>query len=473
MFELIPLRDALERADALPAGAATTVTASPTHGIESTIELCEGLILRGHPATPHLAAHMIRDRVHLADLLDRCVSAGIRDVFVVGGDAKDRGEIHDGLALLRMMEELGHPFEAVGVAGYPEGHPSIPEEVLLSSLKEKQTHATYLTTQMSFDANAISSWIARIRSAGVTLPVHLGLPGAVDVRRLLRVAARIGVGGSLRYLGKNRQLLRLLFRRSFTPDRLLRSLGPTLADPEADVRAIHLFTFNQVETIGRVAASGCWTSSAERAGPPQALQRSSRRTTGGRRRASFARRADAGSPARRPNRLWAHIPGSHRLGSRSSPQPLARRSSPSVRSKTIRFALTSTTEWCWPASASCSSRSIEPSLPASPDDEPFVRTEPEDVPRVPRRRGVRGSGASNGRLRGSARRDDLCQIDGDELLSRHGGSLPGRRRRAARSPRRSCRRAAARTPSRRGETARARPSRARSAGRASGSRTRT
>lgn len=246
LWELIPLRDALERADSLPPGAATTVTASPTHGIESTISLCEGLVARGHDAIPHLAAHMIRDRAHLAELLDRCETAGIRNAFVVGGDAKDRGEIHDGLSLLRLMDELGHPFEAVGVPGYPEGHPSIPEEILFSSLREKEAYASYLTTQMSFDANAISSWIARIRSAGVTVPVHLGLPGAVDVRRLVRVAARIGVGGSLRYLGKNRQLLRLLFRRSFTPERLLRSLGPTLADPEADVHSIHLFTFNQV-----------------------------------------------------------------------------------------------------------------------------------------------------------------------------------------------------------------------------------
>jgi methylenetetrahydrofolate reductase (NADPH) len=247
LFELIPLRDALERAESLPPGAGTTVTASPTHGIESTVELCEGLIARGHPATPHLAAHMIRDRAHLADLLDRCVSGGIRDVFVVGGDARDRGEIHDGLSLLRMMEELGHRFDAVGVAAYPEGHPSIPEEVLLSSLEEKQAYATYLTTQMSFDANAMASWIARMRSAGVNLPVHLGLPGVVDARRLIRVAARIGVRGSLRYLRKNRQLLRLVLARSFTPDRLLRSLGPTLADPKAQVRAIHLFTFNQIE----------------------------------------------------------------------------------------------------------------------------------------------------------------------------------------------------------------------------------
>jgi methylenetetrahydrofolate reductase (NADPH) len=247
VFELIPLRDALERAAFLPPGAGATVTASPTHGIESTIELCEGLIALGHPATPHLAAHMIRDRTHLAELLERCGSAGIRDAFVVGGDAKDRGEIHDGLALLRLMDELGHPFDAVGVAGYPEGHPSIPDEVLLSSLKEKQAHATYLTTQMSFDADAIASWIVRIRDSGVTLPIQLGLPGVVHIRRLLRVAARIGVGGSVRYLRKNRQLLRLLLGRSFTPERLLDSLVPTLADPEADVHALHLFTFNQIE----------------------------------------------------------------------------------------------------------------------------------------------------------------------------------------------------------------------------------
>lgn len=247
LFELIPLRDAIERAESLPPGAGTTVTASPTHGIESTIELCEGLVALGHPATPHLAAHMIRDRAHLAELLGRCGSAGIRDAFVVGGDAKDRGEIHDSLTLLRLMEQLGHPFEAVGVAGYPEGHPSIPDELLLSSLKEKQAHATYVTTQMSFDSDAIASWIARIRQSGVTLPIHLGLPGVLHVRRLLRVAARIGVGGSVRYLRKNRQLFRLLSGRSFTPERLLGSLAPTLADPEADVRAIHLFTFNQVE----------------------------------------------------------------------------------------------------------------------------------------------------------------------------------------------------------------------------------
>lgn len=247
LFELIPLRDALDRAEALPLGSATTVTASPSHGIEATISLGEALIASGHDTTPHLAAHMFRDRQHLKDVLDRCRQASMSSAFVIGGDAKDRGELHDGLALLRAMEELGNPFTSVGVAGYPEGHPAIPEEHLIDALLAKQEHATHVTTQMTFDGDAISSWIGRIRDAGVTLPVHVGVPGAVKIRRLVRIAARIGVGGSLRYLRKNRQLIQLLFRRTFTADRLLRSLGPTLTDPEANIAGLHVFTFNQVE----------------------------------------------------------------------------------------------------------------------------------------------------------------------------------------------------------------------------------
>lgn len=247
LFELVPLRDALDRAAGLPAGATTTVTASPSHGIEATIDLCEALIARGHEATPHLAAHMFRDRAHVADLLDRCRSAGIRGAFIVGGDAKDRGEIHDGLALIRLMADLGHPFTSIGVPGYPEGHPSISSDILVRALRDKQAHASHVTTQMSFDPEAITNWITRMRAERVTLPVHLGLPGAATLGRLTTMGARIGVAGSVRYLRKHRSLLGHLLKRSFGPDALLEALAPTLADATADVRAIHLFTFNQVE----------------------------------------------------------------------------------------------------------------------------------------------------------------------------------------------------------------------------------
>jgi methylenetetrahydrofolate reductase (NADPH) len=174
--------------------------------------------------------------------------ANIRRVFVVGGDGSPVGEIADGLALLRVLDELGHSFDEVGVPAYPEGHPKIADEMLLRDLLEKQRYAHAMTTQMSFNPDAVASWIARIRPGGVTLPIHLGVPGAVELRRLMTIAARIGVADSTRYLLKHRSLLgHLVQRGSFAADAFLRDLAPALAAPDADVRALHVFTMNQVE----------------------------------------------------------------------------------------------------------------------------------------------------------------------------------------------------------------------------------
>jgi methylenetetrahydrofolate reductase (NADPH) len=247
-FELIPLKNALERAAGLPARSAVTVTASPSHGIEATFDLCEGLMARGFSVEPHLSAHMVRDRSHLADLLDRARASGMTRVFVVGGDTKRSGDFHDGLALLRAMDEIGHPFEEIGVPAYPEGHVDIPEDRLLSALKAKQTYARFMTTQMCFAPNVIRSWIGQMRASGVTLSIHLGTPGVAEITRLMTIAARIGVADSARYLKKNRAIIGHLIKGSFGPDALLEALAPTIVDPAADVRALHLFTFNQVQS---------------------------------------------------------------------------------------------------------------------------------------------------------------------------------------------------------------------------------
>lgn len=251
-FELVPLSNAMERAASLPAGATVTVTASPSHGIEATIELAEAVAARGHEAIPHLSAHMVRDRGHLEELLQRCRHAGMHGAFVVGGDAKDRGEFHDGLSLMRAMDELGHPFRQIGVPAYPEGHVDIADDVLLGALVDKQRYASYMATQMCFDPGAIVSWLVRVRGRDVTLPVHLGVPGVAEITKLIRVAARIGVADSARYLKKNRRLLgHLLAPGSFGPDALLEGLGPAVADPSVAIERLHLFTFNEVAaTVG-------------------------------------------------------------------------------------------------------------------------------------------------------------------------------------------------------------------------------
>jgi methylenetetrahydrofolate reductase (NADPH) len=247
-YELIPLSSARDKASALPLNSAVTVTASPTHGIEATLLLSEWLVSRGHAVIPHLSAHMIRDRAHLADLLARARAAGLREAFVVGGDARQHTEFGDGLALLQAMAEIGHPFERIGVPAYPEGHADIPNDVLLRALTAKQPYANSMTTQMSFNPEAVSAWIDRMRAEGVRLTVHLGVPGVTELTKLMTIAARIGVADSARYLQKNRQMLgHLISPGSFGPDAFLEALAGTIANPEAGIGGLHLFTFNQVE----------------------------------------------------------------------------------------------------------------------------------------------------------------------------------------------------------------------------------
>jgi methylenetetrahydrofolate reductase (NADPH) len=190
---------------------------------------------------------MIRDRAQLEELLDRARAARLTKAFVVGGDARDRGVFHDGVTLLRAIDELGHPFTEIGVPSYPEGHPDIADDVLLAALKEKQKIATSMTTQMCFNPTALTSWLARMRSEGVTLPVHLGVAGVAELTKLMAISARIGVADSARYLKKNKSMVGHLMRGgSFGPDAFLEALAPTLVDRRAHVQALHVFTFNQV-----------------------------------------------------------------------------------------------------------------------------------------------------------------------------------------------------------------------------------
>lgn len=246
-FEVIPLKNVIERARSLPAGSVVTVTASPGRGLERTIEVATQLAGLGHRVVPHLAARMVRDRHHLDDLLASIRDAGIRRAFVVGGDATEPGEYPTGLSLLRAIVESGHEWEELGVPGYPEGHVAIPDDALLRDLTEKQKLATFMVTQLCLDADAIVRWIGAMRATGVRLPVLIGLPGPVDLRKLVNIVARTGIGDALGYVRKNRRTIgRMIARGGFEPDGLLAQLGPVLGD-SAGIAGIHLFTFNEVE----------------------------------------------------------------------------------------------------------------------------------------------------------------------------------------------------------------------------------
>jgi methylenetetrahydrofolate reductase (NADPH) len=245
-FEIVPAPGVIDKATAIPQGSTVSVTASPSKGMEPTIEVAIELQSRGYRTVPHLAARLFEDRSQLSSMIKRLDDAGVGRVFLVGGDGEPHGDYPDALSLLVDMAGLGHPFLEVGVAGYPEGHPEISRPVLLEALRAKQPHATYIVTQMCFHPEAITRWAAEMRAAGVHLPIRVGVPGAVDAAHLLTMAARIGVGESMRYLAKDRGgILRLIRPGRYHPDREIRKIAEL--DGDLNLEGIHLFTFNQIE----------------------------------------------------------------------------------------------------------------------------------------------------------------------------------------------------------------------------------
>ena len=251
-YELIPTKSFDQAMADLPERAHVSVTCSPVKGIAATQESTLRLLDLGHHPVPHLAARMVEDREHARQLAHWLRDHSIDEVFVIAGDAPDPLGPYDGaLPFLRDLLDADPGVGRVGVAGYPEGHASIDERVVADQLAAKSELLRsagidgWVSTQMCFDPVAIRRWILQQRERGIALPVRLGVPGVVNRTRLLTMGARLGIGTSLRYLGKNRSTMtRLMAPGGYDPTALVAAF-----DGELDVlgvEALHSFTFNSV-----------------------------------------------------------------------------------------------------------------------------------------------------------------------------------------------------------------------------------
>jgi methylenetetrahydrofolate reductase (NADPH) len=231
----------------LPRERTVTVTASPSKGLEATLDLSERLAAHGYVVVPHLAARMVSGRAELAEIAERLCSTGISRVFVPGGDADAVGDYPDALALLEDLKELGSPFAHVGITGYPESHPTIHDDLTVQSMWDKRHYATHIVSNLTFDPAVVRDWVRRLRARGVAMPLLLGLPGPVERTKLLAMATRIGVGESTKFLAKNKGLFaRLAAPGGFTGETFLEKCAPALGEDGALVEGLHVFTFNQV-----------------------------------------------------------------------------------------------------------------------------------------------------------------------------------------------------------------------------------
>jgi methylenetetrahydrofolate reductase (NADPH) len=122
------------------------------------------------------------------DALRNAYKAGCTNILALRGDpprekekwvATDEGFKYARDLVQYIRKTYGNHFD-IGVAGYPEGcDDQDDEELLLDHLKEKvDAGATFIVTQMFYDAENFLRWVEKVRAKGVTIPI---IPGIMPI----------------------------------------------------------------------------------------------------------------------------------------------------------------------------------------------------------------------------------------------------------------------------------------------------
>ncbi|KAI0177911.1 methylenetetrahydrofolate reductase-domain-containing protein [Pestalotiopsis sp. NC0098] len=117
--------------------------------------------------------------------LQNAYKAGCTNILALRGDpprekeqwvATEGGFQYARDLVKHIRNKYGSHFD-IGVAGYPEGcDDNKDEESLLDHLKEKVDEgATFIVTQMFYDADNFVRWVGKVRERGITIPIVPGI----------------------------------------------------------------------------------------------------------------------------------------------------------------------------------------------------------------------------------------------------------------------------------------------------------
>jgi methylenetetrahydrofolate reductase (NADPH) len=245
-----------------PAGTPVYLSAlAKNHG---ALMIADAVAVReaGLEPVPHIAVRNYESVAELETVLTGFRrQADVRTALVIAGDRDaPEGPFESALSLIAsgMLEGCG--IEAVGVSGYPDGHPKIGPSALEAALAAK-IEATakaglglHVVTQFCFDPQAIGDWLSAVRAIYPGLAVRIGLAGPAGAATLLKFALRCGVKASARGLRRNLGMMSGLMggglTREATPERIVDALAAMPLDAWEENAALHFFSFGG---IGRTA----------------------------------------------------------------------------------------------------------------------------------------------------------------------------------------------------------------------------
>jgi len=241
----------IEAQDVIPAGTKINVTFLGNEDLDMRVAAAKAVREFGFTPVPHISSRRLKSRTELEEFLARLRDVdATAHVFAVGGDPNTpEGPYEDSAAVIRsgILPEYG--VREVSIAGYPEGHPDISDDVLwqaleakAATLKEQGLDATILT-QFGFDTQPVRTWIAEVRARGIDFPIRVGVPGPAGIKRLLGYARRFGVASSAGIAQKYGFSLTNLLGTA-GPDRFIDALADELDDePTSGEVKLHFYTF--------------------------------------------------------------------------------------------------------------------------------------------------------------------------------------------------------------------------------------
>lgn len=183
--------------------------------------------------------------------------AGVENILALRGDIP---EGYEGAPEYRYACELVSDIRAsgdfcIGGACYPEGHPDSPSLFAdIANLKTKvDAGCDYLTTQMFYDNDIFYSFLAKVRDAGIYVPV---IPGIMPVTNAKQITRMMKLSNAM----LPTRFRRIVDRYGDNPA-AMRQAGVAYATEQIidlyanGIRAVHVYSMNNPEVARAIKAN--------------------------------------------------------------------------------------------------------------------------------------------------------------------------------------------------------------------------
>ena len=193
----------------------------------------------------------------IREFLDRLKAEGVHNILALRGDITPNNGIIDfehASDLAAFIKEYDDSFIISG-ACYPEGHcdaANIDEDI--ENLKRKvDAGVSHLVTQLFFDNDHFYEFMDKVEKAGIRVPGEAGIMPVINKAQIERTVSMCGASFPVKFS-------KMVNKYANDPV-ALKDAGIAFATEQIidlinnDVRGIHLYTMNNVETATRITNS--------------------------------------------------------------------------------------------------------------------------------------------------------------------------------------------------------------------------